>query len=165
MAPTVQFRNQDLSAPNGLVTSLLGGRPGVNCELAITINHPRLVWVHGPTQPGAKNDVAVFKSRLQTTMRDNFPGRRLIGDSGYSGVPEFISTKNSFDPKEIAQFKDRVLARHESFNQRLKCFAVLKTPFRHENRIQVHGICFRAVCVHVLLQMRHGHGLLFDPCP
>lgn len=143
----------------------LGGKPGVNYELAVTINHPRLVWVYGPTPPGKMNDIKVFKSKLMNIMKQRLPGRRLIGDSGYSGVPDLISTKNEFDPREVSEFKDRVMARHETYNQRLKCYGVLTKHFRHEDRIQVHGICFRAVCVHVILQMRHGHGLLFDPYP
>jgi hypothetical protein len=28
--------------------------------------------------------------------------------------PNFISTKNEFDPREIAEFKERVLAPHET---------------------------------------------------
>ena len=141
----------------------LGGKPGVNYELGITIYNPRLVWVNGPTPAGAYNDITVFRNMLMGVMREKLPGRRLIGDAGYSGEPAIISTKNEFDPQELSEFKNRVMARHESFNQRLKCFQVLTKPFRHG--VRVHGICFRAVCVHVIFQMENGIGLLFDPYP
>lgn len=87
----------------------------------MTIIHPRLVWIHGLTPPGKMNDMAVIKDRLRQKMKDDLLGRRLIGDSGYSGEPDFISTKT--------EFEDRTMARHETFNQRLKCFAILKIPF------------------------------------
>jgi hypothetical protein len=35
----------------------------------------------------------------------------VIGDEGYSGEPDYISTKNEFDPRESAELKERVLAR------------------------------------------------------
>lgn len=96
-------------------------------------------------------------------MKTKVPGKRVIGDSGYSGEPDVISLKNDFDPKELSEFKNRVTARHETNSQRLKTYKVLTKAFRHH--VDNHGIAFRAVCVMVMCQMEHGHGLLFDPCP
>jgi hypothetical protein len=43
--------------------------------------------------------------------------------------PDFISTKNEFDLREIAEFKEHVLAHHETFNQHLKNFDCLTAKF------------------------------------
>jgi hypothetical protein len=101
----------------------LGGKAGLNYEIGIKISESKLLWIYGPTPPGLKPDIAVFRESLKT----NLPrGKRVIGDDGYRGEPDYISTKNEFDPREVAEFKERVLARHESFNQRLKIFNCLK---------------------------------------
>jgi hypothetical protein len=55
--------------------------------------------------------------------------------------PDFISTKNEFDPREIAEFKEPVLAHHETFNQRLKNFDCLTAKFQH--RIENHSLPLR----------------------
>lgn len=89
-------------------------------------------------------------------------GKRLIGDRGYTAEPDFISTSNDFDPREIAEFKDRAQARHETFNGRLKSFKCLSTKFRHG--IENHKVAFEVVCVIVQYEMENGSPL-FDPYP
>lgn len=79
------------------------------------------------------SNIAFFKDQLRQKMKDDLPGQRLIGDSGHSGEPDFISTENSFDPHDVFEFEDRMMAHHETFNQQLKCFVVLKTAFCHED--------------------------------
>ena len=69
---------------------------------------------------------------------------------------------NLFDPRDMAEFKQRVLARHESFNQRLKSFRCLTTKFRHG--IDDHKVAFEAVCVITIYEMENGSPL-FDPYP
>lgn len=72
-----------------------------------------------------------------------------------------ISTHNEFDSKEFAYFKERVKARHETFNQRLKNFDCLSTKFRHG--IDNHKEAFEAVCVIVMYEIENGGSSLFDP--
>jgi hypothetical protein len=57
----------------------------------------------------------------------------------------------------MKMFKARVKARHETFNARLKGFAVLATSFRHgyEN----HKRSFLGVCVALQYDLESGHGL------
>ena len=43
----------------------LGGKPGVNYEIALLIHRSQLIWVHGPTQPGKYPDVEVFRLKLK----------------------------------------------------------------------------------------------------
>ena len=139
----------------------LGGKPGANFEIGLQINRPKLLWVYGPTKPGKYNDLMVFRQKLMGEMERLVPGRRCIGDKGYKGEPDFISTRNEYDPKELMEFKDRVLARHENFNQRLKCFECLTKMWRHKE-IE-HGDAFRAVCSTTVYQLETGGTTLYDP--
>ena len=140
-----------------------GKKAGVDYELVVCLNKPNLGWVYGPIPPGKYNDISTFKRKLKRVLEEGFPGMRLIGDKGYRGEPDLISTRNEFDPEEIAEFKDRALARHETFNQRLKCFKCLSTRWRHG--VANHKVAFEACCALVLLQIRSGSTTLFDPYP
>jgi hypothetical protein len=137
----------------------LGGKPGVNYEIGLSICEPKLLWVYGPTPPGLRNDIEVFRESLKHRIPE---GKRVIGDKGYRGEPEIISTENEFDPRYMAEFKERVLARHESFNKRLKICDCLTTRFRHG--IDAHKAAFEAVCVLTVYAMENGSPL-FDAYP
>eukprot|EP00978_Attheya_sp_CCMP212_P018690 scaffold51646_cov47-Attheya_sp.AAC.2 len=114
-----------------------GGKPGVNYEIMLRLNKPELVWLFGPTPPGNYNDCSVFKLKLMK----KFPyWKRAVGDDGYRGLSEFITLRNEFDPPELREFKERAMARHESFNQRLKKWDCLTKMFRHG--IRNHGKAF-----------------------
>lgn len=141
----------------------LGGSAGVNYELVVCLHKSMLAWVYGPIKPGKYNDLSTFRRNLKGVMEEKLTGRRLIGDKGYRGEAELISTKNEFDPEELAEFKDRASARHETFNQRLKCFKCLSTPWRHGR--ENHKIAFEACCAIVLFQIQAGGTSFFDPYP
>jgi hypothetical protein len=145
----------------------LGGKPGLNYEIVLQIDKPRLLWIYGPSAPGAENDIKVFKTvllqKLQQLTADHGVTFRGIGDKGYRGAPEFLSTRNDLDPPEISEFKNRVLARHESFNQKLKMFDVLSGVFRHD--IELHPVCFESVGVLTCIQLQNKGLHLFDPYP
>ena len=138
----------------------LGGSAGVNYELGIKIHRPQLVWVYGPTAPGKDNDLEVFRQSL----KHHLPvGTKIIADDGYIGEPDYISVNNEFDPPLIAEFKRRVKSRHETFNQRLKCYKCLTTKFRHGRDKHKHS--FHAICAITPYQIDNGSTSLFDPCP
>ena len=122
----------------------LGGKPGVNYEIGFCIHESKLLWVNGPIPPGNTNDVKIFSRSLKHKLP---VGRRAIGDDGYVGVKhqDYVSTKNDLDPREIAEFKDRVLSRHETFNKRLKIYRCSTTRFRHG--VENHKVAFHAICV------------------
>ena len=140
-----------------------GGKPAVNYELVVCLNKPRLAWCYGPIKPGKYNDISTFRRKLKRVMEYEHSGLRLIGDRGYRDEPELISTKNELDPEELAEFKDRASARHETFNQRLKCFKCLKVQWRHG--VETHKVAFEACCALVMLQINSGSTTLFDPYP
>ena len=104
------------------------------------------------------NDVEVFRQALKGRIPN---GRRVIADRGYRGESDVISTHNEFDSRDMAEFKDRVLCRHETFNQRLKTYDCLTSRYRHG--ISSHEQSFKAVCVIVMYEIENGGTSLYDP--
>ena len=139
-----------------------GGKPGVNYELGILLHKPQLAWCYGPTRPGLMNDLTVFQQALGPALLAM--GRRAIGDGIYSPDTEVITSKNDFDPAEVAIFKNRALARHEKYNGLLKNFNVLRHAFRHSNNNleEAHRLHFHAVIVLVQAQLDNSSFTLFD---
>ena len=152
--------NEPFPFSKGWSSYKLGGNAGVNYELGIKINRPQLVWVRGPTQPGKENDIMVFRQALMHAIPAN---TRAIGDAGYAGEPDKISISSELDPIALAEFKRRVKSRHESFNQRLKCYKCLTTKFRHG--VENHANAFRAVCAITQYQLDNGSTSLMNPYP
>jgi hypothetical protein len=122
-----------------------------NYELALSIRDNALVWINGPTKAGAGPDITVLR---EGGLLEKIPaGKRGIGDNGYRGENFFISTPNPYDSKDVKEFKRRTLARHESFNGRLKNFKILDTRFRHG--MKEHKIVFEAIAVICQYQMEN----------
>ena len=138
----------------------LDGKPAANYELGILIHESKLAWVQGPSPPGLKNDLSVFREALKYALP---AGKRCFGDKGYRGEPDYISTQNEHDIREVAEFKERVLSRHKNFNQRLKCFNILKNRFRHN--IEQHKAAFESVCAIVMYELESGGTSLLEPYP
>jgi DDE superfamily endonuclease len=113
----------------------------LNYELAISIIDGHLIWVNGPF-PAATHDVTVFRRDLKAKIPH---GGKLIGDKGYLGEQNLISTPNSTDPRDVRKFKSRARSRHETFNAKVKTFECISGQFHHG--IAKHKIAFEAVCV------------------
>jgi hypothetical protein len=129
-------------------------------ELGIAIYHNKLVWINGPF-PAGQNDKKIFNkpNGLKSKIPD---GRKGIGDEGYKGDPDKVATRNAaFDDPEVRRFKKRTLARHETFNSRLKAFGILNQAFRSTgpSRLDKHKAAFEACCVIVQYEMDNGHPL------
>ncbi|CAB9516751.1 hypothetical protein SEMRO_804_G204910.1 [Seminavis robusta] len=145
-----------------------GGKPALNYEFGVLTHKPQLGWIHGPTKPGEMNDLVVFRDKLKGELPAD---TRVLADDIYQSEREYVSTKNDLDPKPISKFKDRVLSRHENFNQRVKCFGILKHKFRHrgfpseEMLLEHHRQATHAVCALVQLQLNNGTQRLLDPYP
>ena len=144
-----------------------GMKPGVNYELGVSLYEPKLIWINGPMQPGVKTNLMVFQEKLKAELP---VGTKAIADGIYVSEPEHVSTKNDLDSKEVRKFKNRALARHENFNQRLKCYKILSEKYRHGRKVKnqpeiPHGIAFRFVCCIVSFQLENGATRLLDPYP
>jgi hypothetical protein len=125
----------------------------LNYEIALAVWDSKLLWVHGPTRPGLVNDLGVFRGDgLEKSLRTKMDkeglniGRsfRGIADEGYGGEPQYLSTQNQFDSKEIAWFKSRAKARHESFNSKLK---ILTFWVGHSVTLTISIRLFLKLCV------------------
>ena len=112
---------------------------GLSYQLIIATCDQQLVDIAGPYD-AAMHDMTIFR---QSGVMDLIPpGKRGLGDSHYSGEPDIMSVKNSSDEPEVAIFKLRALARHETFNKRIKDFAGINSP-----SITSTKLFFIAVCV------------------
>lgn len=131
---------------------------GYNIEIGLSLWESKLLWWNGPFSAGKHCDVKIFtefglKDKLTET------GQKAIADGGYSGHPDLVSTPNSHDYPEVAEFKRRVRQRHERYNGVLKEFDCLMNIWRHS--AERLSQCFEAVAVITELKMQMGEPL-FD---
>lgn len=96
-------------------------------QIALHLFTSKVAWVNGPF-PASFNDKTIAKTQgFGHRVPD---GKLVIGDKGYTAL-DFVSTRNSLDCPAVKTFKKRALARHETFNKRLKDFYCLANRFRH----------------------------------
>lgn len=103
---------------------------GLAYELGISLTGG-LIWMNGPFDPGKYPDLRIFRNGLKQKLIE--AEKKAIGDRGYRGEPDLISTYNDRDSKTIAMFKSRALLRHENFNSIMKTFDILSERFRHSD--------------------------------
>ena len=137
----------------------LGGDAAVSYKISLRIDKPQLLSVNGPF-PAGTSDIDIFRNRLKALIPAQ---KRAIGDDGYKGEPNVISTANEFDCREVCQFKNRALARQESFNSLIKNFDCLRMKFRHG--VNNHQVVCEAVCAIVMYKIASNDATLFDAYP
>ena len=140
---------------------------GFNYEVGIHLFESRCIWLSGPHKAGVYNDAKMFK---ECGLRDKLrlAGKKAIGDEGYQGFPNEISTANTLDSEEVQEFKIRARQRHEVYNGKLTQFAVIGEKFRCKNNpndlydaAEKLQMVFEAVNVLVQYKMQAGEPL-FD---
>ena len=137
--------------------------PGLDYEIAISVHTGDCIWVSGPFPAGCP-DIKVFRQEngLKTKMMEaqarSGLKQRGIGDKGYHGESLLLVVPSSHDTDEVREFKSRALARHETFNSRLKNFDCLDERFRHHS-FEKHQQCFFACAVITQLHIENGHPL------
>lgn len=131
--------------------------PAVKYEVALDVLTGDCVWVNGPFK-GGTNDVTIYRSALKDLIPN---GKFAITNKGYRGEPATASCPNHLDDDDVREFKKRVRARHETFNARLKSFAVLSGKFRHKPVMDRHKACFEAVAVIVQYTIELGSPLFY----
>ena len=118
--------------------------PGLRYEVAVSIQSSNIVAINGPYPCGQYPDITIFRSSLKEILED--AGERAEADKGYRGEPLTIDTPDDMiHTLSQKRKKERVRARHEHCNRRLKHFACLKQTYRHS--LSTHGSVFRAVAV------------------
>jgi hypothetical protein len=130
-----------------------------------SIQESKILSIKGP-YPAGMPDISVFK--LRDGVLSLIPAnKRLIGDKGYQGVSSKIAIPSENDSFEVASFKPRALAHHETLNSRLKGFNALMTKFRHfqsknykADDFEDHKNVFDSICV--LVQYDLVYNTLFE---
>lgn len=131
---------------------------GVNVEIALDLFQDRAVWINGPFV-GSMHDITIFRKGGLREKLKACKTIKAIADKGYRGEKKYVSTHNSLDTPEVQEFKKRALARHESYNKRLKNFGCLSQRFRH--KFENFRMFLLAVAVTVQFQIENGSPL-FD---
>jgi hypothetical protein len=131
--------------------------PGIRYEVALSIYSAEIISINGPFQPGVHNDLEIFRMGLKQKLDEH--NHRALADNGYCAEdPGTCVTKNGFrigrDREEVEKFikmMNRILARHENINARLKVFKCLTSSYRHP--YDKHAFLFTAVAVLVQINI------------
>jgi len=117
-----------------------------------------VLWIKGPALPST-HDATIFWS--DGGLHPDIPaGTRGIADSTYKTLNE-ITVHIEGHSKEMTNFINRVRARHENFNARLKCFKILSETFCGSwGKKEEHKMVFEAICILVQYDMENGHPLM-----
>ena len=118
---------------------------GLNYEIAISLWDSKIVHA-SCWDPASTHDKTVFRRDLLHKIP---AGKRVIADKGYiaNDLSEILSIPNQFDSEQLKDFKARARARHETINDRLKKYNVMKHKFRHG--VKKAQMCFDACLVNV----------------
>ena len=122
-----------------------GKKAGLRYEVALGIQSGDICWSNGPFPCGMYNDWTIFnKLGLRSYLEEH---KRVEADNGYSaGDPEVCKTpRGCLHPEENRYMRNRLMARQETVNSRIKNFAILKQSYRH--KLEDHGDVFRAILV------------------
>ena len=131
--------------------------PGLRYEIAICILTGELVWINGPFSPGVYNDYKIFmECGLKSMLEKN---ERIEADDGYLGAdPAYAKAKSApWHSESSLVIRNNVRARHETINNRMKFFGILRHVFK--NGVEKHQDIVLAVAVLVQLSIQMGEPL------
>mmetsp|Transcript_13389 Transcript_13389/g.25135 ORF Transcript_13389/g.25135 Transcript_13389/m.25135 type:complete len:299 (-) Transcript_13389:59-955(-) len=121
---------------------------GVRYEIALAIYSDNIVWFSGPYPCGEESDLHIFKHRgLQSLLK--MANERCIADGTYKTSQ--VSGKGKGDLR-WRNAKNRIRARHETINKRLKTFSVIGNIFTFDK--SKHGDIFSAILTLVQLSLK-----------
>ena len=149
---------EDQKNPTAKVYTHKFNGPGIAYKIGIAIYEDRVLWIKGPALPST-HDATIFRS--DGGLHPDMPaGKRGIADSAYKALNE-ITVHIEGHSKEMTNFINRVRARHENFNARLKCFKILSETFCGSwGKKEEHKMVFEAICILVQYDMENGHPLM-----
>lgn len=131
--------------------------PGIRYEIGLAIQTGDIVKIAGPYPCGDWPDIKIFKLETVPELDKN---ERVEADAGYASLdPEYTKTPEGVSSsKEAEDMKNRVRARHETVNKRMKQWAILRKVF-HNNDLTKHSFVLRAVAVITQLSFENGEPL------
>lgn len=131
--------------------------PGYAYEIGLHLHESKLLWLAGP-YPAGDSDLVIFRkpNGLKSKLLD---GMIIVADMGYQNEDQ-VNVRNELDNNEVKAFKERARARHESYNEKIKCFKVLSETYRHA--LDTHRIVFESVCVIVQYKMDNNENNMFN---
>jgi hypothetical protein len=130
---------------------------GVRYEVELLIKTGDICWWNGPYKPGVWNDGMIFKDALVSMLEY---GERCETDGGYwDGAPKFVKCpKGVWGESGKHAMQQKMRSKQEEVNKRLKNWAILVTPYRHD--LKLHQTVFVAVIA--LLQLSFEYNPLFS---
>lgn len=111
--------------------------PGLRYEIGLSVETATIVWVNGPFECGSYPDNKIFKLDMKGALQND---EYVIADGGYT---DYKCIRNVMASSVSTKIHQQIRARHETVNERLKNFNVLRHIFRHD--LSKHGLCFHAV--------------------
>lgn len=109
----------------------------------------KILWVNGGLPCGTNSDLSIALLGLVPTLTALH--EKAVADGTYQNEVFMNKIRDGVITNEIRDYNkyiNRVLARHESVNKRIKNFAILSKTFRHgegiDDRIFLHNQCFLA---------------------
>ena len=114
---------------------------GIRYEIGLSIISGDIVWVNGGVPCGDWPDLRLARDSYVYMVR---PNEMTIADEGYTDRNYFIHDQ-------------RIMARHETVNRRMKQFGVLGQKFRHNRSL--HPQCFYAVANLTQFMIANGESL------
>ena len=123
-------------------------------EVGLNIQNGWIVWIHGPFPCGEWPDLRILRDSIIHHLDID---ELLLADGGYAGDNGNYTNTPTGRNNLTELRKNKVRARHETCNRRLKQWAVLKQTFRH--RLEKHGLCFRAVANITQASLENGEPL------
>lgn len=131
-------------------------KSGLRYEVGIGIHCGDICWINGPYAPGMWNDGMIFGDALISELD---PGERVEADDGYVGhAPQYVRCPACLNnPTARQSMQQRVRARQETCNKRLKQWKILREEYRH--KLEDHSDVFCAIAVLTQLALESGEPL------
>ena len=149
--------------------------PGVGYEVVTNPTDKGLMmWASGP-YPAGTHDLTCFrggkkgkkKEWKESSLYNSLPtGLRLVGDSGYAGQFDKVTTTMDAHSPATKELFARLKSMQETLFKRFKDFKVIRDPFWHGKNLDDKMLkakeSFDAVAVLIQLDIENGHPL-FEP--
>ena len=134
---------------------------------------PLSSWINGPFA-ASTHDITILQGGSSNESKSKWSKKalyfnipcsisKLVGDSGYSGQPDKVTTTSDAHAPETKGLFKRIKSQLETCNGRFKNFNVIGNAFRHkggtDEKLRKHKAAFEAVAVLVQYDIESGKRL------